>query len=979
MADQFQQFRLPGNAPLVLNDARRVWQVLEGWVDIFAVMPPRDGRRIHLCRAEVGDCLFGVYGKSRARACLTAVGTSETIVSQTERAVFQRGLDSIEQIEQIAPYIDRWLRSLTRGVTRESPSPAGAETIRAGKDYRCPAGRPMTPHRNVVWLSGEGELAFLGQDALRLESPEMFPLSVPGWLLTQQETCLRGATTAEAITDPRWWNGMNRFHHLLLDFAALAIENAEESRREKVIYRRDQDEIAAKQALASLAAVTELEETDARARMERDPLLAACRLVGDRLKITVRRPLSVLERIRRSETLNLTRSMSFLRATESLDPARREGDAVEAIARASRFQARRVTLDDDWWREDNGPLLAFNRSDRRPLALLPKSPGRYEQVDVTTGERRLLRAAEASAIDTEAYQFHRPFPRRELTPLSLLRFGLVGTVEDWMMVFVFGLVGALLALFPPLATGWLFDRVIPGAERGNLWILVGALVAAACAETLFRLVRNIALLRAEMRMGTDIETGLWDRLLNLPPKFFREFSVGDLESRAAGLGSLRFLLVDIVLTTMLNGTFSLVYVALLFYYDARLALLGCAIFALVVGATCFAGFRQLPYQRQAYQLRGRISGIVFQLITSLPRLRVAAAERRALVYWAREFRRLREFEFRSRRISNLLGAFSEAAPLISIVVLFATVTLFPRAGLTLGAFLAFNVAFARLLSAGLSVGATVSSLIEIVPIYERTRPILAALPEADFHKQVSTDLRGDIEVSQVSFQYDPSGPWVLDNVSLRIRPGQFVALVGPSGAGKSTLLRLLLGFDQPTAGGIFFDREELVELDLPSVRRQIGVVLQDTRALPGTVLDNIIGSSRLEEKDAWKAARLVGLDGDIRRLPQGMQTPLGESGGTLSGGQIQRLMIARAIVARPRLLFLDEATSAQDNDTQAQLTRALRELNATRVVIAHRLSTVREADRIFVFDEGRIVQAGTYDDLIREEGMFSQLAQGQLL
>ncbi len=979
MNDELRQQRLPGNAPLELNGVNDVLQVLEGWVDVFAVMPPEDGRRMHLYRAEVGDCLFGVRGKKNAAVRLVAIGMPETTVSRIDRQVFQERMASVEQVGQVVPYVERWLRGLARGLMRETPAPSEAELLAPGVQQTCAAGKAIASQRQVLWVSGEGSLLFLGQEALRVERPDGFPIAAPIWLLVRKEARLRADTTARMIPDPRLWNGMDRFHQLILEFARLAIQNFDSARRQKVCFRETRDHLATHEALSSLRAVIELDETDFVGPQEHDPLLAACRLVGKQLAIAVRRPLSSLERVRRSETLDLSRSLASLRSRQSADPQHLEAEAVEAIARASRFQARRVTLSDDWWRQDQGPLLGFRRDDRRPLALLPKSPGQYRQVDVTTGRRRPVSATEAKEIDRTAYQFHRPFPRERLTPWRLFRFGLVGTTEDWLMVFVFGLIGALLSLFPPIATGWLFDRVIPGAERHNLWILLAAFLAASLAATLFRLVRNVALMRAEMRMSADIETGLWDRLLNLPPTFFRAFSVGDLESRASGLGSLRFLLVDVALTTILNSTFSFVYLALLFYYDRRLALVGLFMFAIVVCATCFAGYWQLPYQRKAQQLRGRIAGIVFQLVHSLPRIRVASAENRALVHWATEFRKLRELEFRVRRISNLLSAFSEAAPLLSLAALLAVVTWFPREGLTLGSFLAFSVAFARLLSSGLAMSSTIGSLIEIVPIYERTRPILEAFPEADSSKQVVTDLRGDIEVSQVSFRYDPNGPWILDDVSLRIRPGQFVALVGPSGAGKSTLLRLLLGFDQPTSGGIFFDREELIELDLPSLRRHIGVVLQETRPLPGTILENIVGSTRLSEKEAWEAAELVGLAEEIRQLPDGMQTLLGEGSGSLTRGQIQRLMIARALVARPRVLFFDEATSAQDNDTQARVMRALSELNATRVVIAHRLSTVRDADRIFVFDGGRIVQSGTFDELLAEDGLFAELAREQLL
>ena len=213
---------------------------------------------------------------------------------------------------------------------------------------------------------------------------------------------------------------------------------------------------------------------------------------------------------------------------------------------------------------------------------------------------------------------------------------------------------------------------------------------------------------------------------------------------------------------------------------------------------------------------------------------------------------------------------------------------------------------------------------------------------------------------------------------MKINAGEFVAIVGPSGCGKSTLFRLLLGFEQPEAGSIFYDAQDLKGLDLNSVRRQIGVVLQNSTLFRGDVFANIIGSKPLTLDDAWEAARLAGLDNDLRQMPMGMHTVITDGGGGLSGGQRQRLMIARAIVSKPRILLFDEATSALDNNTQAIVSRSLEGLKATRIVIAHRLSTVQNADRIYVFDEGNVVQSGTFTELIQQDGLFAALAKRQL-
>jgi len=358
---------------------------------------------------------------------------------------------------------------------------------------------------------------------------------------------------------------------------------------------------------------------------------------------------------------------------------------------------------------------------------------------------------------------------------------------------------------------------------------------------------------------------------------------------------------------------------------------------------------------------------------------VAGAEDRALAVWSQQFGLQKGLSFRARSQANNLATFNAAVPIVTSMALFAAVTLLPAGSLSLGSFLAFNAAAVQLFFGALAASSALSSLVQIVPLYERARPVLEALPEVDVSKTDPGDLGGDVEISHVSFRYHADGPLVLKDVSVHVRPGEFVAFVGPSGAGKSTLVRLLLGLESPTAGSIYYDRADLAGLDLQAVRRQLGVVLQNSRILSGDIFSNIIGASLLTLEDAWEAARLSGLDQDIEQMPMGMYTVVAEGASTLSGGQRQRLMIARAVVAKPRILLFDEATSSLDNKTQAIVSRSLEGLRATRIVVAHRLSTIQGADRIYVLDGGRVVEQGRYEELMGQGGLFAELAKRQLV
>jgi ATP-binding cassette subfamily C protein len=682
-------------------------------------------------------------------------------------------------------------------------------------------------------------------------------------------------------------------------------------------------------------------------------LLAACRLVGPQLGVHVQ---------------------------PAPRPAQQPGPAaaVAAIARASRVRFRRVVLRGDWWRQDNGPLLAFSGESRRPVALLAPAPGRYELVDPASAERRPVTADVAAALTPFAYVFYPPLPARVLAGRDLARLGLRGCGKDLQAVLLLALIGGLLGLVVPVATGVVFESIIPGAEHGQLLLITLGLGVAAVAAALVEVTRNIGLLRVETRADGAVEAGLWDRLLGLPVPFFRRYTAGDLAGRALGVGTMRRVVNSVVVSSLLGSIFAFCGLGLLFFYDWLLAIVAVLLVLAVVAATALDGWLQLRHQRGMHEIRGKLAGLVLQVITGVARLRVAGAEGRALARWAQGFSEQRRQAFRARVVGNGLAVFQAAVPLLTALVVFALAAQRERAGLSVGAFLAFNAAFGQVLAAALVLGTSVSLLTRAVPLYERLRPLLDEVPEVDPARPDPGELSGEVEVNHVSFRYQPDGPLILDDISAHIRPGEFVAFVGPSGSGKSTLFRLLLGFEQPQAGSIYYDRQELAGLDVQAVRRQMGVVLQNGRVMSGDILTNIIGSTLLTLEDAWEAARLSGLEEDIKQMPMGMHTVIPEGGSTLSGGQRQRLLIARAVVSRPRLLLFDEATSALDNRTQAVVSQGLKRLQATRIVIAHRLSTVVHADRIYVLQAGRLVQQGRYEELAGQPGLFADLVQRQL-
>jgi NHLM bacteriocin system ABC transporter ATP-binding protein len=541
------------------------------------------------------------------------------------------------------------------------------------------------------------------------------------------------------------------------------------------------------------------------------------------------------------------------------------------------------------------------------------------------------------------------------------------------------LVVAAIGLLAPIMTGRVLGAFVAQAQRsliveGSLLVIGAAFVAAAVA-----VVQNFAVLRLEGSTVATLQSAVWSKLLALPASFFGRHSTGDLAVAVLGVNAAQEAVSGVATTATLGLLAGSANLILVFFYDVRLALIAVGLIGTCAAAGALAGYRELHWQRRLYDNKRLLSAQVFQLLNGLPKLRAAAAEDRAFVRWSAAFTRGRVLAVRARRVQNRLITFNAVFPLVGSAVIFGIVAGPLRGQVPTVAFLSFYAAFILLTTATLQFTAIAITTLNVVPLLERITPILTEAPESPPGAASPGDLSGRIALSGVSFRYGPDTPVVLEDISLAIEPGEFVAIVGPTGCGKSTLLRLLLGFETATAGSVLFDGQDITQLDIGAVRRHCGVVLQHGELLSGDIRSNIIGRSGYTLEDAWAAARLAGIDQEITAMPMGMNTVMADGGMTLSGGQRQRIMIARALVARPRIILLDEATSALDNPAQAVIAENMRQLQATRVVIAHRLSSVAGADRIIVLDQGRIVQQGRYEELLADTGsLFAELASQQL-
>ena len=653
---------------------------------------------------------------------------------------------------------------------------------------------------------------------------------------------------------------------------------------------------------------------------------------------------------------------------------------LDRILRASNVRAQTVALPSEWWRSDNGNFLAYRRADGAPVALI-YGRGKYREYDLQKGTRRVVNATIAAEIGPRAQAFFTPLPKNAASPGALLRYALAFTRRDVALFFLLGFVGAVLQLIVPWASGKIFDVIIPGQNYRDLWVIGSLVLALVCLVGVIDFARAIAVLRFEGRASYKLQAAVMDRLLKIKTQFFSEYDPGSLAERALSIEKMRTILSANVMGAIISLAFSLLNFGLMLYYDVWLALLALALGSVVAAFTVTISILAYKHVAGYMRMEAIISGFMMMMMQGIQKIRMTGTGDKVFDIWAEKFAQQKRHYAGKMRLLIVADIFTYAFPIFASACIFLRVHSLmtaPDPSFQFGDFIAFNTAYLTFQGALISAFMVTVPIMSLKPAYEMLLPILKAETEDDEGKRDIGVLKGAVEVNSVSFRYKDAPDLTLRNVSFKVQPGEFVALVGGSGSGKSTLFRLLIGFEQCESGAILFDDIDMQELDLRSLRDQIGMVLQDGRILEGTVLFNIIGNTMLTEEDAWQAARLAGCDNDIKSLENGMYTQLSANGGLLSGGQQQRILIARALAKKPRLLLFDEATSALDNETQNVVSENVDRMQITRIVIAHRLSTIRSADRVVVMERGCVVEQGSYDELMALKGRFHELVSRQV-
>jgi ATP-binding cassette subfamily C protein len=902
-----------GFSRLDLEGPQVLWLVASGAVDLFAVDAGQQGHWHHLGRLEAGSLLLG-----------PVAGPQHTLVARPLRdcVVHRIGLRELYRPAST----QTWSYDEYGNPQYVPPTTSPLEyalALGVGRSLSILFQAPMT---------GDGGVAPADDDVFWMQVP-------PG---SVQYGSLYGAeAAADLLVDPVLWQSMVDQQYRLLTTLDRWIEQLERTHETRTAAGIKAGEAVRAQADRTLLASIGKRPDRRATAADADATYAACRLVAREAGITLAEPA-------RSGT-----------GGDRLDP-------VERIAVASRVRTRAVRLDGQWWRDDVGPLVGHRALSGAPVALLWRRGG-YVAVHPSTGRQTPVGKANAEEFEPRGVMFYRPLPEKRLGPLRLLRFCMRGTRGDLTGLLLSGLVTVAIGALVPVATGKVLGEFVPEARTDLIVQVCLAVMLSSVVAAAFMLLQNLTILRLEGRVEATLQPAVWDRLLRLPTKFFTERSTGELASAAMGISAIRRLLAGVGPTVAQSVTVGAMNLGLLLWFSVPMALAAIGMLVVIAGVFTGLGLWQVRWQRRLVVLTNKLNNQAFQTLRGLPKLRVAAAENYAYAAWASQFARSRELQQRVGRIKNLTTVLGAVYLPLCTLLMFMLLAGPARGTMSAAAFLTFNTSVTMLLTSVTQLTGAFVSAVAALPLFEEIRPVLEATPEVRTASTRPGPLSGAIEARRLSFRYTDDGPLVLDDVSFAVRPGEFVAIVGPSGCGKSTLLRLLIGFDRPVSGSVLYDGQDLAALDQSAVRRQCGVVLQHAQPFTGSILDVICGSEPYTPEEAMAAAEMAGLAEDIRRMPMGLHTIVSGSG-AVSGGQRQRLMIAQALIRRPRILFFDEATSALDNETQRTVIESTKALNATRVVIAHRLSTVLDADRVIVMEDGKVIQQGPPAQLLADTG-----------
>jgi NHLM bacteriocin system ABC transporter ATP-binding protein len=938
------------NSPLLLLGSKNVWFIKSGSIDVFSVIKEGTevkGARIYLFSVSSGNILFGMEEESD-RSFL-AVGNTNVHIYKLEFDPLLCFLKDSDNLSAFSLLLDKWLLSLTAGVARDV-SLRYDIALEKSNNLVIPENKKIRARKGVLWLRIQaGCLTMIDSDINEFNGGKYFPVTENSWCMTIRQVTISPLTTEELLNEDLFFEYLKFYHTQVL---ALEELNVRMLMVDDFVRNKEKIKIlekVEKAAWGNIAGVLDdSPKTDTELKTK-GMLLEACRILCRYLGIKISEPLT--------------------------DAQKTPG--LNEIAQSSKFEYRKITLNHGWWKTNSGPMLAFI-GDNDPVVLIPGASGSYKVKIPSKQTETKLTTEIAEQIGNYAYTFYKPFPFKQITPIEFLKFIYQSCKKEFLFMVAAGTVGGLLTLFIPLLTGIIIDSVIPQSDRLRLYGFGLAIVFSVIALIFAQIIRSLSYLRLDTKIDYLIQSALWDRLIHLPVSFFKKFSSGELAAKANSIARLKQILTYSVLNTVIYNFFMIFNLFILFYYDLLLGFLSSGLFLIYLAVILAASIKIKKKNFRIIQYENRITSFINQVLNSISKIKIAGTEKLAFKMWTDKYSLKQKENLNVKRTSNFVIILNSVFPLFAIIFIFYMFSLESYRGLSAGTLIAFLTAFNIFLLSVVQISNASVLFFMSIPLYDNSKEILYTLPEYAAAKEDIKELRGEIELNHVYFRYSKEGKYILSDISLNIKPGEFIAIVGTSGSGKSTLMRLLLGFETPEMGAVYYDKHNVDSIDISSLRRQVGTVLQNSRLFPGNIYSNIAGVGNFAVDDVIEAAKMVGLDEDLKTMPMGVFTYVNEGVSTLSGGQRQKILLAKALINRPAVILLDEATSALDNESQNIVTDTLEKIQATRIIVAHRLSTVKFADRIYVLEKGKIAEYGTYEELMGREEKFTELVKRQL-
>ncbi len=653
-------------------------------------------------------------------------------------------------------------------------------------------------------------------------------------------------------------------------------------------------------------------------------------------------------------------------------------DPFDFISQKSGFKYRKIFLGRGWYKKDHTSFITLNKSGD-PLAIIKRGLGGYSCINTATGEKKSVNGENAKDIEDVGYYMYKEFPRKSVSFLDLFKFAFLPLNKRVLVTIVlFGIIAGLLNAFVPVLTGYTLENQIPARESKDFFQIVFFMFSIGLSALIFGLVRYMITSKFEFGIDMKTQTALWARLIDLPPSFYRNYSSGEISQKIVGFYNMRIVLSDAISGTLLSGIFGLFYIVILFMYSSSMAITALVITLINLIVIFVTGYFQMKIGYERLQSASKLSGMMLEMFFGVSKIRLSGSEKKVFSRWSKYYEKKKKLQVEESKIHNFSKIYIHMMSIFSSIIIYFLA--YTHASLSMGGFVAFTSAFASFQVILAQMSHTTMSLSYAYSLLKNIKPILKEIPEKTDIKDDPGEIKGEVEFSNCSFRYEKNSKLVINDLNFKIEDGEYIAIVGPSGSGKSTLMRLILGFEQASEGKVYVGGKDLEQVEISKIRQQMGVVLQNSQLLSGDIIMNVAGNNTdITEDEIWAALDRAGIREDIETMPMKLRTYINDSTSTISGGQKQRLLIARAILKDPKLILFDEATSALDNFTQKIVTDTLKRLDATRIVIAHRLSTVKECDRICVLDKGNIVESGSYDELMSKEGVFYDLVKRQIV